>query len=151
MRKFFRYAYEGYAPVPYAVNPVRWLEAVSTKSEKKYQKVTKTFQLLCIICLALAVYLTVSMPFMHLVFKVILVVTAGAFTAITIIDIISNTFRNPIYWNTWTLFAITAALFFFLCVGLLIATGLHILLIIAIVFNAITAIVFLLDAFLVLK
>ncbi|XP_068915866.1 uncharacterized protein [Tenebrio molitor] len=134
MRKFFRYAYEGYAPVPYAVNPVRWLEA-----------------LLCIICLALAVYLTVSMPFMHLVFKVILVVTAGAFTAITIIDIISNTFRNPIYWNTWTLFAITAALFFFLCVGLLIATGLQILLIIAIVFNAITAIVFLLDAFLVLK
>ncbi|XP_015838225.1 uncharacterized protein LOC103314052 [Tribolium castaneum] len=134
MYHFFKYPFEGYKPVKYVVNPVRVVEAV-----------------LCLVCIALAAAIDVKIHDMHIAFKILLTFTAAAFVIITVYDVIATSYARPIYWNAWTLFTITGALFFFLGVGLIIATGFgHVLLILGVVAYAVTAIIFLLDTILIL-
>ncbi|XP_044253487.1 uncharacterized protein LOC123004334 [Tribolium madens] len=134
MYHFFKYPFEGYKPVKYVVNPVRVVEAV-----------------LCIMCLALAAAIDSIVHDMYIAFKIILTMTAAAFVIITVYDVIATSYMRPLFWNAWTLFAITGTIFFFLCAGVIIATGFgHVLLILGVVANAVTAIIFLLDTILIL-
>lgn len=74
---------------------------------------------MCSLCLALAIAVLFKKYLTPQTVLLLVMVTAGAFFMATLVDLIAISMFRPIRWNAWLLFCMTAALFFFLCAGLL--------------------------------
>lgn len=97
---------------------LRFIEFVSTNTANCPNE-SKPFQLLCTVCLSIAIYLLVQYDLFY-VTCYILIVVGTTFTFLTLIDLFALWIDTPIPSNAWAMICTAGGLFFSLCLGLMI-------------------------------
>lgn len=105
------------------------------------------FQILCIVCFILALYFWISGVTL-LGATVVLFATSFGFLVVTLVDVLASLKRKQYTAPVWVGLAFLAAFMFFLSFGFMILQSVLLHVIIGVVF-AVTGIVFLIDAILI--